>query len=102
MARDGLSSVRSPPGVASAQGALRLYEAAAFSRRRGAPPPATVCMEGDTLALLAFVTQARRLGASRSAHQGDHLIQAIGRAPCRTSAIWEPEGDRARQDASLI
>src|SRR5439155_14683848 len=88
MARDGLliGEVAARSGVS--RKALRLYEAAGIL-----PAPRRTAARyrvygSDTLALLAFVTQARRLGFTlgdikRSSPSSD---RAVLRA--RTSAIW--------------
>jgi len=60
-------------------------------------------MEVTRSALLAFVTQARRLGFTLGDIKEIISIKRSGRAPCpHVRRSGEPEGDRARQDAPLI
>lgn len=87
MAREGLliGEIAARTGVS--RKALRLYEKADIlptPRRTGA---GYRLYGQDTLALLAFVTQARRLGFRLDEIKRIVVLKRTGRAPCAPAAV---------------
>ena len=82
MARDGLliGEVAARSGVS--RKALRLYEAAGILQAPRRTAARYRLYGDDTLALLAFVTQARRLGFTLGEIKEIISIKQSGRAPC--------------------
>src|SRR5881628_3507879 len=82
MARDGLliGEVAARSGVS--RKALRLYEAAGILQEPRRTAARYRLYGNETLALLAFVTQARRLGFTLGEIKEIISIKQSGRAPC--------------------